>query len=151
MILLTEPILDFTADDFREDFLHSIFDYLHENGINVYRIEDVLARYQENKIAHSINMGLSMVIERIIDKYLLSQNVLKEEQLATELDSEFSIEANPSTGKPYISSKYKLLYKERNLDFVFDCQFELDEIYDNEKLDKMIGKITMDAGKQLSK
>ncbi|MFC3885959.1 hypothetical protein ACFOU2_21775 [Bacillus songklensis] len=148
---MNEAILDFTTDDFREEFLHSIFDYLHENGINLYRIEDVLARYQENKIAHSINMALSMVIERIVDNYLLSQNILKEEQLATELDSEFSIEVNPSTGKPHISSKYKFLYKEKNLNFVLDCQFELDEMYDNEKLDEMIEKITMDVENQLSK
>ena len=47
----------------------------------------------------------------IVDKYLLSQNVLKEEQLATELDSEFSIKVNRDTDKPTINSKYKLLYK----------------------------------------
>ena len=92
-----------------------------------------------------------MVIERIVDKYLLSHNVLKEEELATELDSEFSIQVNPSKGKLFISSKYKLFYKEKNLNFIIDCQFELDEIYDSEKLDKMIGKITLDVGNQLSK
>jgi hypothetical protein len=150
VILLNEAILDFTADDFREVFLQSIFDYLNENAINLHKIEDVFERYQENKIAHSINMGLSMVIERIVDKYLLSHNGLKEEELATELDSEFSVQVNPSKGKPFISSKYKLFYKEKNLNFIIDCQFELDEIFDNEKLDKMIGKITFDLGKQLT-
>jgi hypothetical protein len=150
VILLNEAILDFTADDFLEVFRYSIFDYLNENGINLYRIEDVFARYQENKIAQSINMALSMVIERIVDKFLLSQKVLKEEQLGTELDSDFLIQVNPFTGKPCISSKYKLLYKGKNLNFIFDCQFELDEIYDNEKLDKIIRKITLDLRKQLS-
>lgn len=150
MILLNEAILDFTADDFREVFRYSIFDFLNENGINLYRIEDVFARYQENKIAQSINIALSMVIERIVDKFLLSQNVLKEEELGTELDSDFSIQVNPSTGKPCLSSKYKLLYKGKNLYFILDCKFELDEIYDNEKLDKIIRKITLDLRKQLS-
>ena len=83
MILLNESILVFTADDFLV-FRYSIFDYLNENGINLYRIEDVFARYQENKIAQSINMALSMVIERIVDKFLLRQNVLKEEQCTFE-------------------------------------------------------------------
>jgi hypothetical protein len=150
VILLNEAILDFTADDFREVFHYSIFDFLNENGINLYRIEDVFARYQENKYAQSINMALSMVIERIVDKFLLSQNVLKEEELGTELDSDFSIQVNPSTSKPCISSKYKLLYKGKNLKFIFDCQFDLNEIYYNEKVDSIIRKITEDLRNQLS-
>jgi hypothetical protein len=32
-----------------------------------------------------------------------------------------------------------------------NCHFKLNEIYDNEKIDEMIGKITFDIGKQLSK
>ena len=151
MILLNEAILDFTADDFLEVFRYSIFDYLNENGINLYRIEDVFARYPENKIAQSINMALSMVIERIVDKFLLRQNVLKEEQLATELDSDFSIQVDPSTDKPTLSAEYQLLYKEKNLSLSLDCQFELDDMYENEKLDQLIKKITGDVGKQLLK
>jgi hypothetical protein len=151
VMLLNETIVGFTAADIREVFLHSAFDYLQENEIDLYRIEDVLARYQENKIAHSINMALSVVIEQMVDQFLLSQNVLKEEQLGTELDSEFSIQVNSATGKPTLSSEYKLLYKEKNLTFIIDCEFELDDIYDDEKLNKMIEKITLDVGKQLSK
>ena len=151
MILLKEAIFDFTADDFREVYLYSIFDYLHENGINLHKIEDVFARYQEDKMAHSINMALSMVIERIVDQYLLSQNVLEEEQLATELDSDFSIQAGPSTDKPTLSAEYQLLYKEKNLNLSLDCQFELDDLYENGKLDQLIKKITGDVGKQLRK
>ncbi len=151
MILLKEAIFDFTADDFRELFLYSIFDYLHENGINLHKIEDVFARYPEDKMAHSINMAFSMVIERIVDQFLLSQNVLEEEQLATELDSDFSIQVDPSTDKPTLSAEYQLLYIEKNLRLSLDCQFELDDMYENEKLDQLIKKITGDVGKQLLK
>lgn len=151
MILLKEAIFDFTADDFREVYLYSIFDYLHENGINLHKIEDVFARYQEDKMAHSINMAFSMAMERIVDQYLLSQNVLEEEQLATELDSDFSIQVDPSTDKPTLSAEYQLLYTEKNLNLSLDCQFELDDLYENEKLDQWIKKITGDVGKQLLK
>lgn len=151
MIRLNKAILDFTAEDFREVFRQSIFDYLHENGINLSRMEDVFPRYEEDQIAHGINMALSMVIERIADKFLLNQNVLKEEQLGTELESDFRIEVNPSTDKPTINAKYSLRYKEGNLHFSIECQLELDEFYDNEKLTKVIEKIASDVGKQLLK
>nr|WP_263324518.1 hypothetical protein [Neobacillus sp. Marseille-Q6967] len=148
---MNEAILDFTADDFREVFRQSIFDYLHENGINLSRIEDVFPRYEEKHIAHSINMALSMVVERIVDKLLLSQNVLTEEEIGTELESDFRIEVNPSTDKPTINAKYSLRYKKENLHFTIECQLELDEFYDNEKLTSVIENITSEVEKQLSK
>ncbi|MGJ7922539.1 hypothetical protein [Neobacillus sp. LXY-4] len=148
---MNETIHDFSADDFREVFLYSIFDYLHENGMKLTKIEDVFARYQEDKIAQSINIALSVVVERIVDLFLLSQSVLKEEQLGTKLESEFSIQGSSSTGKPSISSKFKLFYKQKNLHFILHCQMVLNDLFDNEKLDKWMGRIRKDVEEQLSR
>jgi hypothetical protein len=138
---LEKASFDFSTEDFRELFFHSIFQYLNQNGINLSRIEDVFDRYEEEKIAHSINVGLSMVVERMVDRYLLNQGVLTEEQLGTELVSDFSIQVHPSTGTPSISASYKLFYKEKNLHFSIPFHLKFDEIQENEILDKMIGKI----------
>lgn len=139
----------FTAEDFREIFLKSVFDYLHENGINLYKIEEVFPRYEENHIAHSINMGLNMVMEQLVDSLLLNQNILTRNELGTELESDFRIEIHPETSKPTINSKYKLFYKVKNLDLTFECSLELDEFENTEALNQLIGKVTSEVGKQL--
>jgi hypothetical protein len=139
----------FTAEDFREIFIKSIFDYLHENGIQLFNVEDVFSRYQENHIAHSINMGLNMAMEQLVDSFLLNQNILTENELGTELENEFRIEISPETGKPTIYSNYKLFYKVRHLNLSFDSRIELDEFNNDETLNQIISDVTAEVRKQL--
>jgi hypothetical protein len=140
---------EFTAKDFREIFLKSVFDYLHENGIQLFNIEDVFSRYQEDHIAHSINMGFNMAMEQLVDRFLLNQNIVTENELGTELENEFRIEFSPESGKPTLYSNYKLFYKMRNLNLTFDSRLDLDELNIDETLNKIMRGVIAELRKQL--